>query len=178
MSVNQKPVKSSRVFLGHIHDVNVERLSKLFKVASNHFKNIKPDKTWIARLTNDKDSEGPLFFAKNLENYENTEIDLRDFSDFNEAYHRLMIDLSNMVIKSIQLIISDQDKTNCLYISGGFAKNELFTRLLATKYKDKKVYTSEIDNATSLGAALILYKEFGFKKIPSLNLELKRVDPL
>jgi sugar (pentulose or hexulose) kinase len=178
MSINQKPVKSSRVFLGHIHDVNVDRLAKHFKVDSTEYKKVKPDETLLKSLMNGTDPH-TQFFGKGMpENYIDTKIDLSQFGNFDQAYHRLMIDLTNLVVTSLRLIIPENDTTRCLYISGGFAKNELFTRLLATSFKNKEVYTSKIDNATSLGAALVLYKQFGLPSTPKLDLDLKRVSPL
>jgi len=175
MSISQKPVKSSRVFIGHLHDVSVERLSEFFKVDKDHYKKIRPDKEIIDKLIKEKKS-GTVFFRDGFpENNSDAGINPEDFRNFNQAYHCLMTDLTNMVIKSLKLIIADNDKTRCLYISGGFAKNELFTSLLADRFKDKKVYTSTIDNATSLGAAMVMYNQFGTSTGLEWDLDLKKV---
>ena len=177
MSINQKPVKSSRVFLGHIHDVNVERLVKHFKVDSDEYKKVKTDETLLKSLMNNS-NPGSIFFSGGMPvDYIDTKTDLSLFANFDQAYHRLMIDLTRLVVSSLYLIIPENDNTRCLYISGGFAKNELFTRLLASSFPNKEVYTSEIDNATSLGAALVLYKQFDLSSMPELDLDLKKVRP-
>jgi len=178
MSVNQKPVKSSRVFLGHIHDVNSERLCQLFKVDNNYYKNIKPDKELINKLHRENNPDAEFFRNRVPVDYVDTKINSGRFSNFTEAYHRLMIDLTRLVVESINLIVAENDKTSSVYISGGFARNELFTGLLADKFRDKKVYTSKIDNATSLGAALVVSKQLGLKSEPELDLDLKEIRPL
>jgi len=48
---------------------------------------------------------------------------------------------------------------------------------LATLYKDKKVYTSEIDNATALGAAMVVYSALGSKNEPTPDLGLQLWKP-
>jgi sugar (pentulose or hexulose) kinase len=175
MSINQKPVKSSRVFLGHIHDVNLERLVKYFKVDSNEYKKVKTNEVMLKSLMNNSKPNSKFFGSGMKPDYIDSSLDLSLFANFEEAYHRLMIDLSQLVVDSIALIIPENDTTRCLYVSGGFAKNELFTRILADSYPNKQVYTSEINNATSLGAALVLYKQFGLSSMPDLDLHLKRV---
>jgi hypothetical protein len=45
--------------------------------------------------------------------------------------------------------------------------------MLAAAYPSKKVYTSEIDNATALGAALVILGSLEPGKKPVLNLGLK-----
>ena len=90
------------------------------------------------------------------EDYIDKQVDLSAFADFSEAYHRLMYDLSILNRKSIDLISESNDGVGNIYVSGGFAKNEFFVRLLANFYPDKKVFTSEVDNASALGAALLM----------------------
>jgi sugar (pentulose or hexulose) kinase len=97
------------------------------------------------------------------------------FGTFSEAYHQLMIDLTSMTADSIDLVITPEDQTRNLYITGGFAKNPLFASLLASRFRDKKVYTSEVANATSLGAALVLWNCLGKEAEPELDLGLQLI---
>ncbi len=174
MSIDQKPVKSSRFFLGYIHDENLKQLVKHFKVKEDQHKFVQTNEDTISRLFNSDNGNG-LFFKEGVPaNYIDENVDLNVFSDFDEAYHQLMIDLTWLVHKSIQLIIPEQDNTECLYISGGFAKNTIFTSLLATLFKNKEIFTSEVGNATSLGAALVLSKHFESSSNLDLDLGLKK----
>jgi sugar (pentulose or hexulose) kinase len=177
MSVSMKPVKSSRFFLGHIHDVNVKMLEDHFRVVAGHYKSVKADARLVKELISR--SKGiSCFFPDGLpKDYVAEAADLKKFASFKEAYHQLMIDLTGLVIESIKLIVPEEDRTMRLYITGGFSKNEIFTGLIASAFEGKSVYTSEIDNATSLGAAMVISKGIGGKSDLSSDLGLKPVIP-
>ena len=98
------------------------------------------------------------------------------FESFEEAYHQLIIDLVDLTEESIDLIIAKDDNSKNIYISGGFAKNPIFLKLMASRFPDKKVYTSEVANATSLGAALVLWKGIDDSFNPSIDLGLKHFE--
>nr|WP_321408184.1 FGGY family carbohydrate kinase [uncultured Carboxylicivirga sp.] len=170
ISSEQKPVKSSRLFMGHIHDVNTQRLTEFFKVESNQYKKVKADSALMSQYL----SEGKerLFFREEMPaDYIDLSVDLSQFASFDQAYHRLMYDLTLLNAESLDLVMSDDVKT--IYISGGFARNEMFIRLMANLYPHCKVYTSEVDNASALGAALLVYDQLDSKEKPSVDLGLK-----
>ncbi len=175
MSIQQKPVKSSRFFLGHIHDVNAERLTGFFKVDKNAFKKVGVDAALLEKFKEKNKGERVFFSGTMPEDFIDKDADLGKFGSFHEAYHQLMIDLTTLTADSINMVITPEDKTKNLFITGGFAKNPLFTRLLAARFCDKTVYTSEIANATSLGAALVLWNCFGDVDEPELDMGLQRI---
>jgi sugar (pentulose or hexulose) kinase len=78
-----------------------------------------------------------------------------------------MNELCELTIEAIKLVIPANDDTVNIYITGGFSGNELFRRLILEAFPSKRVYTSEIANASALGAALVIS---GPK--PDLNLGL------
>ena len=175
MSVNQQQVKSSRLFLGHIHDVNVERLNAHFGVDANLYKKVKPDAKIVSRLLA---SPARVFFKNAIPaDYIDTTVDPEKFSTFEEAYHQLVHDVVSLAIESLDLIIPANDKTKVVYISGGFARSELFVRFLATSLPGKKVYTSEVDNATALGAAMVVWESAFGGKMPQMDLSLNACLP-
>ena len=177
MSIGQKPVKSSRFFLGHIHDVNVEHLSEHFQVPCDTNKTIIPDKSLLHSLMNNG-RNAEVYFSEGLPSgFVDRKIKLSRFNNFIEVYHRLMIDLVNLTAESIDLIIDENDSTEDLYITGGFARNPLFVSLMATRFCNQKVYTSELPNSTSMGGALAIWETLDIDKEPSLKLGLKRIDP-
>lgn len=168
MSISQKPVKSSRLFMGHIHDVNLERLNKHFNPAKDLFKCIPYTPTWM--------KEGRVFFSNGMpENFIDETVDLGQFETFEQAYHQLMIDLTDVLIDSINLIIPGKDDIKNIYISGGFARNDIFKKYLATKYPEKKFYTSEVDNSSAVGAALVVYDCLELENKPELDLGLVEI---
>lgn len=173
MSIQQKPVKSSRLFLGHIHDVNVKRLSQLFEVDGAAYKGVAMNEDTIS-LIKQRIKGKRVFFREGVpDEYVDTSVPKESFSSFEEAYHQLISDLVDLTAGSIGLITDKEDSTKNIYISGGFSKNPIFLKLLASKYPDKKVYTSEIANATSLGAALVIWKSIDKDFSPSIDLGLK-----
>ncbi len=165
IGVHQKPVKSSRLFLGHIFEVNVDRLSKYFSKEKSYFKTVKTDNTLINSIIN---QDKRYFFLNGIAaDYIDSEADLSVFGSFDEAYHQLVYDVAQLCATSVRLVIPKEDVSKVIYISGGFARNEIFVRLIATLFKDKQVFTSEIDNSTALGAALMVLK------VESKNLSIE-----
>ena len=174
MSIQQQQVKSSRLFLGHIHDVHVEKLNKHFGVVREHHKTIKTTSEKVSRLL--MNSRGRVFFRQGVPaDYVDSSVNLSQFLTFADAYHQLMADLVDLCLESLDLIIPAEDHTKTVYISGGFARNELFVRLLAARLPGKKVYTSEIDNATALGAAMVVYEAAFGSDRPEIELGLNLI---
>ena len=174
LSIDDQPVKSSRLFMGHIHDVNTDRLTKFFKVAGDSYRSVKTNRSFIKRYLFD-DSRDRLFFKGEMPaDYVDSSVDLTQFAGFEEAYHRLIYDLTLLNAESIDLISIHNDGVKKFYVSGGFARNEIFVRMLATLYPDKEVFTSEIDNASALGAALVIWDVMSLGELPSIDLGLKK----
>jgi sugar (pentulose or hexulose) kinase len=172
MSINMQPVKSSRLFLGHLHGTAVSGMSKYFKIQEDSFKLIKPDMKLFNKLSS-KFRDSKVFFNDGeLSRQLNKEPDLFEFDNFVEGYHQLMIELCNLTVEAIDLVIAENDDTGTLYITGGFSKNDLFIRLLASSYPHMKVFTSEVSNATALGAALVILESLEPEEKPLLDLGL------
>jgi sugar (pentulose or hexulose) kinase len=175
LSIRQKPVKSSRLFLGRIHDLNVNRLNSLFGVDESAYKNVKLDESLIRSLSALKKGRR-VFFAEGLrDDYMDHSVNREQFQSFEEAYHQLIMDLVDLTKESIDLIIPKEDHSKNIFISGGFSKNPIFLKLIASHFPEKRVYTSVVANATSLGAALVLWK--GIDKLidPHIDLGLQSI---
>lgn len=175
MSIQQQQVKSSRLFMGHIHDVNVERIEKHFSVEDGSYKKVKTGGKRIAELAQRK---GLVKFFRNgiPSDYIDTSVDLSQFTSFTEAYEQLVCDLVDLGMESLKLIIPEDDGTKTVYISGGFARNDLFNGLMAFKLPGKRVYTSEIDNSTALGAAMVVWNSAFGEGRPPVDLGLKLIE--
>ncbi len=173
MSIRQKPVKSSRLFLGRIHDVNVERLSRVFGVDDSAYKTLALNEA-IIRAFKQKSLGNRVFFKGGVpEDYVDLSVGKELFSSFEEAYHQLVMDLVDLTKESIDLIIAKEDRSKNIYISGGFSKNPIFLALIASHFPEKHVFTSEVANATSLGAALVLWKGIDARFNPAIDLGLQ-----
>jgi sugar (pentulose or hexulose) kinase len=172
MSITRQPVKSSRLFLGNLHEIGVKMLNEHFGTTEDFYKNVKFDQDLLGMLNKRYSGDKRAFFNSGPESREFKEkIDLFDFKSFDEGYHQLMSELCDLTIDSIRLILPEKDDTENIYITGGFAKNKIFIKLLARSFPFKKVYTSVINNASALGAALVIYNSISEKK-PELSLGL------
>jgi len=172
MSITRQPVKSSRLFLGNLHETGVKMLNEHFGTTEDFYKNVKFDQDLLGMLNKRYSGDKRAFFNSGPESREFKEnIDLFDFKSFDEGYHQLMSELCDLTIDSIRLILPEKDDTENIYITGGFAKNKIFIKLLARSFPFKKVYTSVINNASALGAALVIYNSISEKK-PELSLGL------
>lgn len=156
MSINMQPVKSSRLFLGHLHEAAIKLMSGYFKIQEESFKLIKPDMKLFNKLST-KFSHNKVFLGEGESSRQLKEDpDLFEFDHFVEAYHQLMIELCDLTVESINLVDAGVGDLQNLYITGGFSKNDLFVKLIASSYPHMKVWTSEISNATALGTAQVL----------------------
>jgi sugar (pentulose or hexulose) kinase len=176
LSAEGHPVKSSRFFLGHIHDGIVERLESLYQVEQGAYKGIRPGPGELRNLWAEGLEKGFFFQEDAPEDGEVRETGMAQFRTFREAYTWLMLDLTKRAIKSVQLIIPRHDISKHLYITGGFARNPFFTGFMAIAFPSKTVFTSEMDHATSLGAALVISPKVWPDLLPVTDLGLKRID--
>lgn len=167
MSITRQPVKSSRLFLGHLHETVLKEICIHFGKPDDYYKKIKADKQFSAHLKSKFNGKKVFFqtgpYSRDLKEY----IDMYEFSTFEEAYYQLMNELGDLTIEAINLILPYADDTENIYLTGGFSKNELFQNVISGAYPEKSVYTSEIANGSALGAALVVS---GSKSSLSLGL--------
>ena len=174
MSIAKQPVKSSRLFLGNFHENGVRKLSEYFKTRPDHYKSVKPSKKLI-EICRARSAENRCFFDMLPYSRELREKpDLFIFNSFEEGYHQLMVELTELTAEAIDLVIPANDDIENIYITGGFSANSLFRKLICASYPGKNVYTSEILNATALGAALVILRTMNPEASPVLNLGLRR----
>ena len=156
--------------MGHFHEVWAEKLAKYFCVPIDSYKKVKMNKTLLDDL--EKKYTKSVYFQGGKEGFELglEMVFLSKFENYEEAYTKLMIDLSELCVASVKLVIPKKDETEILYVSGGFARNPVFIHLLKKNFADKKVLISEIDNSSALGAALVIADVFEDAGISKLDL--------
>lgn len=175
LSVQQKQVKSSRLFLGHIHDVNLQRLVDWFNKNPADYKAIRSNLFIMNRLLKERKR---VFFRGGIPEGGLDEcVNLTAFGNFEEAYHVLVHDLVSLTLEKIELILPGDGATKGVYITGGFTRNEIFVALLSGYLKNHQVFISEMDNSTALGAAMVVYEAAFGHPVPQVNLGLKLVTP-
>jgi sugar (pentulose or hexulose) kinase len=167
MSINRQPVKSSRLFLGHMHETAARKIADHFGNPEDFYKHVKYDRKLSFSLK-EKFREKTVFFQDEPLSREFRErIDMYQFRNFEMAYHQLMNELGDLTIESINLILPENNDIENIYITGGFSGNAHFLNFIKERYPSKKVFTSEVSNASALGAALVIS---GLKPEVSLGL--------
>jgi ribulose kinase len=157
--------------------VNVKRLTRLSGLDEEAYKNVGLNDGLFQDLCAHNEGKRVFFRDGVAEDYIDHSIDLKKFRNFEEAYHQLMIDLIDLTVSSINLITGEDDSTRNIYITGGFSKNPIFLKGIARQYSEKNVCTSDIPNATSLGAALVLWKALEPGTETEIDLGLKICSP-
>jgi sugar (pentulose or hexulose) kinase len=162
-----KPIKASRLFAGHEHEVQTKKIAEHFKVDGLKYKTLPYTHKHILRLNLDKkltDKKGlKPFDPANLDNY---------FSD-EEAYHHLIYSLVQQQIKSSMLVLKDTDTpVKRVFVDGGFSRNAVYMTLLASMFKGVEVFAASMPQATAMGAALAIHKSWNKKALPNNLIEL------
>lgn len=169
MSITRQPVKSSRLFLGHLHETGLKIITDHFRKSDDYYKKVKADTKLSSSLKTRLNGKKVFFqtgpYSRDLKEY----IDLYEFNNFEEAYHQLMNELGDLTIEAVSMVLPENDASENIYITGGFSKNELFCKIISNAYPSKMVFTSEVANGSALGAALVVSGSHS-----SLNLGLDR----
>ncbi|MFC3813245.1 hypothetical protein [Lacihabitans lacunae] len=63
-----------------------------------------------------------------------------------------------------------------IYVDGGFSKNPIFMHLLAKAFPENAVYASDISQASSLGAAVVIHPFWNKKPLPEQLVSLKKIE--
>ncbi|MFN2312825.1 MAG: hypothetical protein ABR531_00085 [Bacteroidales bacterium] len=138
------------------------------------YKTIKIKTRKITKLLASK--HGRIFFRHGIpEGYVDNDANLSHFLTYADAYHQMICDLTDHVMESYRFIIPADDQTEIVYITGGFARNDTFVRILAARMPDKRVFASAVENATALGAAMKIYESTFGTDLPPVYLGLKAI---
>lgn len=172
--IKGREIKTSHLLMGIIHDLNVARLDDHFGVTDELYKTIKISSRKVERLLTG--GRGRIFFRNGIPpGYADNDADLSHFLTYADAYHQMVLDLVDICMESYRLIIPANDSTEIVYVTGGFAWNDTFVRILAARIPDKRVYASRIENSTALGAAMVMYDDAFGKSLPPVYLGLKAI---
>ena len=165
MDYKGKPIKASRLFAGHEHEVQTNKIAEHFKVDSLKYRSLPYNHKHILRLKLDKklsDKNGiKPFDASDMSHY---------FSD-EEAYHHLIYDLVQQQVKASALVLKDTPVKR-VFVDGGFGKNAVYMTLLAASLSGLEVFAASMPQATALGAALAIHKSWNKKSLPNNLIEL------
>ena len=143
MSYKGESVKAARYFGGNEHEQSVKVLTAQYGVSTGVYQTIKFDGTIVDKLNSGKSAE-----------------------NFDEAYHALLMSIVKKQVASTQLVLNNSPVEQ-IFVDGGFSKNDIYMRLLASSFPNIKVFRAEVSEATALGAALALSdKDLTDLKVP------------
>ena len=168
------PVKASRLFAGHYHDEQVERIASHFAQAKEKFFKVRFNKAVLENIDVSFDPNAAP--GSVLEQLRFATRDLSTFRDEVEAYHQLIFDLVVQQYASTQLIAKSSGVKK-IFVDGGFSNNEVYMNLLASFFAGMEVYASSIPQATAIGAALAIHDAWNAEPFPTNIIELKRYVP-
>ncbi|SDM26480.1 Sugar (pentulose or hexulose) kinase [Daejeonella rubra] len=154
------PVKASRLFAGHEHEQEVNRIAEYYHQPKSRFEEMSFDKS-LLKLENEGENEQD--FSKQ---------DLSDFESDAAAYHHLILSLVRKQKRSTQLIISGSN-VNRIFVDGGFSKNSIYMNLLSFMFPEMEVFAASMAQATAMGTALVVHRSFGDIPTPNDLIELK-----
>lgn len=146
LSYKGYPVKASRLFAGHIHHEEVKKISEQFHKDEKYYQQVR----FNSKLKSQK-----------------------SISTFEDAYHQLMYDLIQKQKESTDLIMQKNIKN--IFVDGGFSKNTIFMNMLAEAYPACRVFSADLHEASSLGAALAIHDEWNTKAKPDQLITLDQV---
>jgi L-fuculokinase len=166
-----KPVKASRLFAGNEHEIQSLKLAKHFNVAEDSYKHVLYDKDIITKLRV-KFKQNKKLDSKILKNCPFNKRDLSKFENYDEAYHQLILDLVAQQIVATNLVIHNSPVKK-VFVDGGFSKNSIYMNLLAEAFPNMEVYAASMAQASSIGAALAIHKNWNTKPIQNDLIDLK-----
>lgn len=173
MEYKGKPVKASRLFAGNEHEQQTKILAQHFNKPVDYYKEIKYNSITVQQLQkkysfdvpvkkNENDIYSSVFQTRKLE----------AFKDYEEAYHCLLLDIMLQQYNSTKLVLSGSTVSR-IFVDGGFSNNSIYMHLLALAFPKLEVYAASVAQATAMGAALAIHKEWNTFPVPADMVKLK-----
>ncbi|MGC3943430.1 MAG: FGGY family carbohydrate kinase [Chryseolinea sp.] len=164
LTYQSQPVKASRIFLGHEHEVQVHKLTEHFHVDKDYYKAIQFNRETFERLSQ---TEGRPFYPMGMEGTGPLpgkpvhQTRLEDFTDIEEAYHQLIRYLVQWQMLSIDLVDPNSNVKD-LIVVGGFTRNAVFLETLRRTMTNRNLLVSDHPRASALGAAWLVCGKAGY----------------
>ena len=164
LGIKGHSIKASRLFLGQELKEQASDLEEHFQQDKGAYKTISFDPSFVPQSTSNKKLLfGYHHISPSRFGFEEPKgSQYNQFENFNQAYHQLIHELTEIQIASLKLAIG-ASKIKDIYIDGGFADNDLFTQMLCAKLPDYNIYSSGFALGSALGAALLV----NFRTLPA-----------
>ncbi len=154
-----KPVKASRIFLGHEHELQQRAMASHYKVDPEYYKTIAFNPELYKKIV--ESNSKSHFQALGMEgtgpqlNQSATPTNYSAFANFEEAQHQLIRQLVQWQKISIDLI-DPRYEVKSVIVVGGFTKSKLFFEIAKAELKERKILMSDHPRAAALGAAWLV----------------------
>jgi len=152
MRINGSPVKAARLFLGDEYSFQVREIEARFGLDERFHRSVEFDREIYLRLAAKAEHH---FKWRSLTSANMPQSTNLNFESAEEAYHQLMIELTELQVEQIKLATGDNN-INRIYIDGGFSDNDVFIKLLSIAFPDKKLRSTTSSLGSALGAAIAI----------------------
>lgn len=173
MEFRARPVKASRLFAGYEHEQQVKKLAEHYKLSLEYYKTVTFNPALVSKLaagpaipTTEADS------SQLLQQSAFSKRSLDDFATYEEAYHRLIMDIMEQQVASTNLVMNREVKK--IFVDGGFGRNPIYMHLLAMAYPQVEVYAASIAQASAVGAAMAVHAYWNKQSAPIELIDLKK----
>ena len=163
------PVKASRLFAGYEHEQQSKRIAEHFGQASSRYRSMAYDRNIVSHLRR-AEQRGASPIGGKMSAF--GQRDLSDYRSYEEAYHRLIMDLVDLQREATQLVIKGSTVKR-IFVDGGFSKNAIYMHLLAEAFPELEVFAASMAQATAVGAALAIHAAWNRQPLPSDLIELR-----
>jgi sugar (pentulose or hexulose) kinase len=173
-----KPVKASRLFAGYEHEQQVRRLAAHFHKSPDYANGVSFDRELAEALADglpNRPVEGPVEKSAVSADTGISDFPRRDlgtFDSFEQAYHRLIMDIMDKQVVSTRLVLQGTPVKR-IFVDGGFGKNQVYMHLLAAALPEMEIFAASIPQATAMGAALAIHPHWNTQSLPGDIIELK-----
>ena len=172
MRIEGKPVKAARLFLGEEYKFQAKELENIFGKDSGTHRQVMFHEELYQKVSNGNQNCFAFVHLKTpWQQPEHSQIG--QFESFEEAYHQLIWELTQLQIKAANLAIG-KTSVQKIYIDGGFADNSVYVQMLARHFKDQKLRTTQSPLGSALGAAMVISDDKPGKKFLKKNYALKK----
>ncbi|TVP98738.1 MAG: carbohydrate kinase [Balneolaceae bacterium] len=175
-----KPVKASRFLLGGEYAHQVKKLGNYFGRNPDRF-DCESNPELIRRIVNQPENQTKLVLEKSAGSgpyplQTTKKWEMGQFEHYEEGAHQLLLDLASVQADALKLAEGCR-AVDQIIITGGFAKNQFFCRLLASMMPGKSLFTADVTDASAFGAAVVV-KSTGQKNDPiKQKLKLNKIEP-
>lgn len=154
-------VAASRLFLGSEYQHQISKLEEYFQKPAGYYQQVMPQAALFDSALQ-KQSPDTVFYPETMAgtgpfpDLSGPAPDLSCFASFEEAYHKLMLDLTWLQKASVELLKGSR-QVRRLYISGGFVQSRVFMEVLSAFLPGWQIFIAENKRASALGAAVALH---------------------